>query len=59
MHRLLPLLLVTAAACTSGIGAAPEFALLDVNPTSLTSDTDVSPSDHRGRVSAWYFGSAT
>jgi hypothetical protein len=36
-----------------------EFALMDVNPTSATHDAFVSPSDHVGRVSAWYFGHAT
>lgn len=37
----------------------PDFALRDVNPTSPTYDREVSPRDHLGRVSAWYFGAAT
>lgn len=38
---------------------APDFSLLDVNPTSATFDQAVSPRDHLQRVSAWYFGHAT
>jgi len=37
----------------------PGFSLLDVNETSATADERVSPRDHLGRVSAWYFGHAT
>jgi hypothetical protein len=37
----------------------PDFSLRDVNPTSETSNLDVSPRDYLGRVSAWYFGHAT
>jgi len=37
----------------------PDFAILDVNPNSLTSGQLVSPRDHLGRVSAWYFGHST
>ena len=37
----------------------PDFALRDVNPTSPTFDQDVSPRQYLGRISAWYFGSAT
>ena len=56
--------LVLLAACGGGGGpSAPvvvaDFLLPDVNTTSTTFDTDVSPRDHIGRVSAWYFGSAT
>jgi len=58
MHKL-PALLLALAACTSSTAPQPEFELLDVNPTSLTGNMLVSPSDHIGRVSAWYFGSAT
>ena len=36
-----------------------DFSLLDVNPTSSTAGTNVSPRDHLGEVSAWYFGHAT
>jgi len=38
---------------------APDFALLDVNPTSASHDQAVTASEFSGRVSAWYFGSAT
>ncbi|MHC4547740.1 MAG: hypothetical protein ACYTEZ_03100 [Planctomycetota bacterium] len=38
---------------------APEFLLMDVNATSPTYDQGVSPRDHLGGTSAWYFGSAT
>jgi hypothetical protein len=44
---------------TSGEGLAPDFALRDVNATSPTFDEDVSPRHYLGRISAWYFGSAT
>ena len=40
-------------------GPAPDFALLDVNTTSATYDTSVSPRDYLDKVSAWYFGHAT
>jgi hypothetical protein len=36
-----------------------DFSRHDVNSTSPTFDTDVSPRDHLGSVSAWYFGHAT
>ena len=39
--------------------AAENFRLPDVNPTSTTFNTDVSPRDQLGNVSGWYFGSAT
>jgi len=57
--------LVLLAACGGGSSGpqAPvvvaDFLLPDVNSTSTTFNTDVSPRDHLGRVSAWYFGSAT
>jgi hypothetical protein len=38
---------------------APEFALVDVNPASPSTATEVAPSDSLGRVSVWYFGHAT
>ncbi len=38
---------------------APDFSLVDVNPSSPTSLEFVSPRDHLGRVSAWYFGHST
>ena len=37
----------------------PDFHLLDVNPNSTTYDSTVSPRDHLGQISAWYFGHAT
>ena len=61
----LPLLLLVACGGSSGTPepvqslAQAEFHLPDVNPTSPTYSTDVSPRDHLGNVSAWYFGSAT
>jgi hypothetical protein len=38
---------------------APDFALPDVNPASVTFATDVAPSQYVGSASAWYFGHAT
>jgi len=38
---------------------APDFQILDVNTSSPTYDQIVSPRDHLGEVSAWYFGHAT
>ena len=61
----LPLLLLVACGGSSGTTepvislAQEEFHLPDVNPTSPSFSTDVSPRDHIGNVSAWYFGSAT
>jgi hypothetical protein len=37
----------------------PEFALLDLNPSSLTFEQPVSPRDHLEKVSGWYFTYAT
>ena len=39
--------------------AVPDFTLPDVNPNSATNGQDVSPRDHLGRISAWYFGHST
>jgi len=39
--------------------SVPDFALTDVNSTSTTYDTLVSPRDFLGEVSAWYFGHST
>ena len=36
-------------------GIAPDFTLLDANPISPGTGLPVSPADHRGRVTAWYF----
>ena len=37
----------------------PDFMLFDENATSPTAGQDVSVSDQRGSVSAWYFGHST
>jgi len=36
-----------------------DFSRHDVNTTSPTYDTDVSPRDYLQSISAWYFGHAT
>lgn len=36
-----------------------DFSRPDVNSTSPTYNTNVSPRDHLGSISAWYFGHAT
>jgi hypothetical protein len=36
-------------------GLAPDFSLVDANPNSATSGAAVSPRDHAGRLTAWYF----
>ena len=55
--------ILSAGSCDKSQGPepvpAPDFARRDVNATSATFDTDVSPRDHLGAVSAWYFGHAT
>lgn len=42
-----------------GLGAVPDFRLVDVNPNSVTFDHPVSPREYIGEVSAWYFGHST
>lgn len=42
-----------------GAGVVADFQLLDVNPTSHSYNTLVSPRDYLHQVSAWYFGTAT
>ena len=37
----------------------PDFTLVDVNPNSATDGQDVTPSDYRGSVSAYYFALGT
>jgi hypothetical protein len=39
--------------------AAPNWALVDVNPNSATYEQTRSRSDYAGRVSGWYFAHAT
>jgi hypothetical protein len=36
--------------------AMPDFSLADVNPASPTHGQQVSPRNHLGKLSAWYFG---
>ena len=36
-----------------------DFLLPDMNATSDTYQLDVSPRDHLGEASAWYFGHST
>ena len=36
-----------------------DFAVVDVNPSSLSYDQPVSPRDYLQTVSGWYFGNAT
>ena len=66
MARVSLFSLVLLVACGGGGSDGPadpvvvaDFLLPDVNSTSATFNTDVSPRDHLGRVSAWYYGSAT
>ena len=40
-------------------GQAPDFSLTDVNPNSATWSRVVSPRQHLGQISAWYFGHST
>jgi len=44
---------------SAGAGTVTDFALMDVNPNSATFQLQVSPRDHLGHATAWYFGSAT
>ncbi|MFT4975348.1 MAG: hypothetical protein ACI8S6_001235 [Myxococcota bacterium] len=36
-----------------------DFSLEDVNATSATVGANISPRDHQGMATAWYFGHAT
>ena len=38
---------------------APDFQLVDVNDSSPSHGETLSPRDHLGGVSAWYFGHST
>lgn len=51
----------TSAGGTGGAVAqmVPDFSLVDVNPSSMSSGQPVSPRDYLLRVSAWYFGHST
>jgi hypothetical protein len=37
----------------------PDFSLPDLNPNSTTRESLISPRAMRGRITAWYFGTAT
>ena len=37
----------------------PDFGLIDVNPSSNTGGTEVSPRDYLQKVSGWYFTHST
>jgi hypothetical protein len=39
--------------------AVPDFGLVDVNATSSTYESVVSPRDYEGQISGWYFGHST
>ena len=71
MKKLLFLAPLAFLACGGGGGSdssgstdpqtwtlAPDFSLLDVNPTSSTHNQLVSPGDFIGKITAWYFGNA-
>ena len=49
----------TAPTAPGPSGLAPDFALEDVNASSPSFGTTVSPGSFLGQVSAWYFGYAT
>ena len=54
------LLASLALGCASNIGdVAPDFSLTDVNPSSATYDSAISPREKLDKVSAWYFGHST
>lgn len=68
--RMLPVLLLLAGvACDDdnkttkppdGLPAvASDFSLPDVNPNSATNGTSVSPRNHLGAISCWYFTEST
>jgi hypothetical protein len=48
-----------AAGSEASDAPMPDFDLVDVNSTSASHGQTVSPRDHLGEVSAWYFGHAT
>ena len=63
MTRIL-LVAATVGACAAPTrtvpeGEVPDFSLTDVNETSSSYNQAISPRDHLGGVSAWYFGHAT
>ena len=48
-----------ATAPTLSPTAAADFALPDVNPSSVSFGRQIAVRDYEGWVSAWYFGHAT
>ena len=55
---------LTLTACAGLTAGGPTVdlsvaAIVDVNPTSASYQSEVHPDDYQGRVSAWYFGHAT
>jgi hypothetical protein len=61
----LSLVVVSAIACSSAEEAPaptdvfPDFSLVDQNPNSASFEQEISPRDHLGKVSGWYFIHAT
>ena len=58
-QRLRPPRLATESLESRLMLTVPDFALVDVNPTSDTYEQEVSPRQFQGQVSGWYFGQAT
>lgn len=50
--------LVGTSAASAGL-IVPDFSLTDVNSSSTSYNSPVSPRDYLGQVSGWYFGHAT
>ncbi len=50
-----------ASASSTGTGdpLAPDFAIPDQNPASPSQGRDVSPRDHLGHASGWFFMHST
>ncbi len=44
---------------TTGDPLAPDFAIPDQNPASPSQGRDVSPRDHLGHASGWFFMHST
>ena len=49
----------SSQASSDEVVKVPDFSLTDVNETSPTFEQEVSPRDHEGHVTAFYFGLAT
>lgn len=50
---------VSGGADAGVLAVAPEFSLVDLNPTSASTGRVVSPRDYLERVSGWYFTHAS